>query len=69
MKSKIPMTLTHNMQVALNRYALGGVNMMRTDIYTVSCQTMNALVKQGYMGRDGMTVLGQQTANLEGPLF
>jgi len=60
--------ITHKMQVALNRYALGGVEMLRTETYSVSSNTIGALMKAGYMHKNGLTDKGKKQANPQGKL-
>ena len=62
------MKLTIKEQIALNRYALGGAEAMRTETYHVDCKTVQSLFKKNLMNKNGLTTTGQKIANPQGQI-
>ena len=56
---KVNESLTHKEMVALNRFKLGGFDALRSGSYSVACNTMNSLMKKGYMDKNGLTQMGK----------
>ena len=45
--------------IAMNRYRLGGAEAWRTPTYHVDCKTIGALMRKGYLDRQGATSYGR----------
>lgn len=56
-------------QIALNRIATGGVAFLRTELYSVDCKTIDALIRKGLLTRDGLSAKGRKAAIPNGDIF
>jgi hypothetical protein len=54
-----PIRLTAAEARATARAFLGGLEALRTPDYRVACRTVDALIRKGLLGRDGLTLLGR----------